>query len=743
MHPCAELALDIQPRPTTQPPLLAASPAELHVAIAGLALGGAERIVLDWARRVEPPWTAHLIILRDHACEWAVPSFLKVTRLGGVDVLPQLTRIGRAIAQSAVPVCVCHLLTASERQAIGASGAFAVPVIHNAEAGWLEPAAALGAARHVIAVSEASARDVRRSGGVSAISVIRHNPPRRQFPADARVRWRTAWRIPTDATLVGMIGAVKPQKDYPFAVRLLRALREHRDLYLAILGGPIGKHGRAAWEAILAEMTRCGVRHRLAMPGFVPDAAACLPAFDLLLNTSDYEGLSVATMEAMVNSVPVVASRVGGQGELGDEALTLVRKDAPLETWIGAVTRALGSRPAPPPWAGFSSHRLWTLAHLARPFHRGDAVLFVTANLNAGGAQRSLVNLASALPHGHTQVAVTGDSTAEYFFDRLRSIGVPVYRTAAARNPFEHAERLVQHVCAERIGVVCFWNVDPRIKLLVTKGLAFTDVALVDVSPGPAAFDEMRAAAGFSRLIAFSEDEFYGRLDRLVLKYQGPAPASCASKVVVIPNGVAAASRVKRCYSVDRGSGRVVVNGRIAPAKFLVQIVEAMALVRSRLPAAELHVFGSAEPRHAAYAETVRCAVGEAMGRWVIFHGGGAGTIDALPDFDAFVVLGQDQGSPNALLEALAAGLPCITNDDGGTAEQVLHERTGLLVADRSPSTLAAAIERILVDRGLASRVGPAGRRHVLASFGLELMASRYARLFTALASHSTEEKSA
>ena len=37
-----------------QPPLAAQTPAELCVAIAGLALGGAERIVLDWARRIQP-----------------------------------------------------------------------------------------------------------------------------------------------------------------------------------------------------------------------------------------------------------------------------------------------------------------------------------------------------------------------------------------------------------------------------------------------------------------------------------------------------------------------------------------------------------------------------------------------------------------------------------------------------------------------------------------------------------------
>src|SRR5262249_58694231 len=133
------------------------------------------------------------------------------------------------------------------------------------------------------------------------------------------------------------------------------------------------------------------------------------------------------------------------------------------------------------------------LASLAADFRPAVGVLFATANLNAGGAQRSLVNLATWLRDTRFEIAVTGDSTADYFLDALRTAGVAVYRTSASREPFDHAEQLVQRVSAERIGTVCFWNVDPKIKLLVTKALAHTDVALADVSPGPSSFDDMRS----------------------------------------------------------------------------------------------------------------------------------------------------------------------------------------------------------------------------------------------------------
>ncbi|HXI27992.1 MAG TPA: glycosyltransferase [Vicinamibacterales bacterium] len=723
---------------SAQPPLLAADGRELTVAIASLAIGGAERIVVDWAARVHPAWTVHLVVLRDAPQEWPPPPSARVTRLGGVDVIARLAQIGRAVAERSSPVCVCHLLTAAERAALADGGAVVVPVVHNAHQGWIEDASALAGAPYAIAVSNATAEDLRRHGYGGATTVIRHIPKPRRFAHDARAAWRRTWRIPADATLVGMIGAVKPQKNYPFAVRLLRRLLDERDVYLAIVGGPVGRNGREAWRAILDAMGEAGVRGRLAMPGVVADAAACLPAFDILLNTSSYEGTSIACLEALANGVPVVASRVGGQGELPSDGLMLVDGDAPPAEWARAVTAALDKRPSFPSWSGCPTFRLWTLAHLARPAARDDRVLFVTANLNAGGAQRSLVNLAVASRGTPLEIAVTGDSTADYFFTSLRAAGVDVYRTAASRDPFDHAEQLVARIASGRIGTVCFWNVDPKIKLLVTKAVAFTDVALVDVSPGPSSFDEMRRVGEFARTIAFTETQFHERLDRLVVKYSAAPPAGCAHKTTVIPNGVRVPARVRSSYDLT-GPPRVVVNGRIAPTKFLVEIVQAMNEVRRTMPQAELHVIGGTEPRHADYAGAVRQAAGDAADRTVFFHGAAGDSPDRLADFDLFVVLGKDQGSPNALLEAMAAGLPCIANDDGGTAEQIVHEETGLLVADRSATTLAPVILRLLGDRALAARLGRAAHDRALRRFSMDDMVARYAALFASLTRRGDE----
>src|SRR5262249_39023256 len=115
-----------------QPPLTDADAGELTVAVASLAIGGAERIVLDWAVRVHPARCVHVVVLRDEPHEWPVPSTIRVTRLGGGDVQDKLTAVGESIARNRTPVCVCHLLTLAERDALAAAGTFVVPVVHNA-----------------------------------------------------------------------------------------------------------------------------------------------------------------------------------------------------------------------------------------------------------------------------------------------------------------------------------------------------------------------------------------------------------------------------------------------------------------------------------------------------------------------------------------------------------------------------------------------------------------------------------
>jgi hypothetical protein len=179
----------------------------MTVIISSLSLGGAQKIILDWASRIATIWKVHLITIRDQPEEFSAPSHIRLTRLGGgaQEGYLKLRQVAKNIAGGGNPVVLAHLLSKKERDLMRAEGCFVIPVLHNAKAGWIEDASNLDPNIPVISVSYACAKDLRALGWAGSISTIHHIPKvvsrknrNRRFPED--------WKIPEDAIVIGLIG---------------------------------------------------------------------------------------------------------------------------------------------------------------------------------------------------------------------------------------------------------------------------------------------------------------------------------------------------------------------------------------------------------------------------------------------------------------------------------------------------------------------------------------------------------
>jgi glycosyltransferase involved in cell wall biosynthesis len=201
-------------------------------------------------------------------------------------------------------------------------------------------------AHHTIAVSSSIRNFLCREEKLPAhkISVIYPGIDLALFtPAgDPQVRdnVRTTWDIPKNAVVVGGVGRLHYQKNFPFFLKVAQQVMAQIPQAVFVIAGDGPE--RAALEELSRKL---GIAPRVRFLGFVKELRELYLALDLLLFPSRFEGTPLTVLGALAMEVPVVASRVDGIAELledGQDAclLPLDRQDL----FVQEVCRLLQDR---------------------------------------------------------------------------------------------------------------------------------------------------------------------------------------------------------------------------------------------------------------------------------------------------------------------------------------------------------------------------------------------------------------
>jgi glycosyltransferase involved in cell wall biosynthesis len=225
---------------------------------------------------------------------------------------------------------------------------------------------------------------------------------------------------------------------------------------------------------------------------------------------------------------------------------------------------------------------------------------------------------------------------------------------------------------------------------------------------------------------------------RLVLAVSSAVRASLqaagvnGTKVAVVPNGISLAPfdyyqihRPNRVpFGVPEDAPLVAGVGRLSPEKGFDTLLDAMMLVREKMPTVHLLLAGAGtEEKGLRLHRFIRSGQG-------VMPGFVEDTASVLAAADVVAIPSRQEGQGIVALEAMAARKPVVATRVGGLPETVVEGETGLLVPPNEAPALADALAELLADSERRTAMGEAGRRRVEAEYTAERMTQQIARFY-------------
>jgi L-malate glycosyltransferase len=193
-----------------------------------------------------------------------------------------------------------------------------------------------------------------------------------------------------------------------------------------------------------------------------------------------------------------------------------------------------------------------------------------------------------------------------------------------------------------------------------------------------------------------------------------------AHKVTVVPNGLDFSAFEQR--PARPRLRKVIVVANLRPEKGHDVLMDAAVHVLRRFPDARFELVGGGPELEALLAR----ADARRMTHAFTFLGHRDDVPARLADADIFVLPSRSEAFPNAVLEAMAAGLPIVASAVGGILELIDDNRTGLLVPAGDSAALADRLCRLMERRTLATRLGDAARDEVHARYSFDRMVAAF-----------------
>lgn len=183
-------------------------------------------------------------------------------------------------------------------------------------------------------------------------------------------------------------------------------------------------------------------------------------------------------------------------------------------------------------------------------------------------------------------------------------------------------------------------------------------------------------------------------------------PKKTQKNIKIIPNPINLDSIV--LHSPEKRRKAIVAIGRLFPQKNFSLLINSFNDIKEEFPNYTLEIFGEGFLR-----EKLQKQIDELnLNNRVFLMGVKKNVMEYVYDAELFVMSSNFEGFPNALVEAMASGLPVIsTNFSTGVAKELIKEENGLVVPVGDQKELSNAIRKILSDKMLRKKMSSNNRK--------------------------------
>lgn len=365
-------------------------------------------------------------------------------------------------------------------------------------------------------------------------------------------------------------------------------------------------------------------------------------------------------------------------------------------------------------------------------------ILFVSTSTTVGGAEKTVYSLATLLDPARFEVCgVVSVKPLGAYGQRLRAQGVEARSLATAGRPGLAEVRALRRVIAQHRPDIVHAFMYQAIQLCRMARRNSPVPFLLVSSPRVNYRSRSWPTLLIDRLLKSQDDLLIAECEasrRYLTQRLGYEPR----KVKAIYNGVDLAQwpvsrleRQKKRLELRVPAGDLLVGavGRLDEQKGHEVLIEAMRLLRGRVPA-RCAILGSGPRREELKALIRRHELEDRV--WLL--GEQDDVASWLSAFDIFALPSLWEGLPNALLEAMALGLPCVASAVDGVPEAIEDRKSGLLVSPQSPKALAEALSVLVADENLRARLGEGARKTIAERFKLIDMIASYQTVYESLA---------